>query len=41
MSQALRVLVVGDPYMPVSSYAEALADLGDAVTVSSMQIAAS
>jgi D-3-phosphoglycerate dehydrogenase len=41
MSQALRVLVVGDPYMPVSSYAEALADLGDAVTVSSMQIAGS
>jgi D-3-phosphoglycerate dehydrogenase len=41
MSQALRVLVVGDPYMPASSYAEALAGLGDAVTVSSMQIAGS
>jgi len=34
----LRVLVVGDPYMPVSAFAGALAGLGEAVTVASMQI---
>lgn len=33
-----RVLVVGDPYMPATVYAEALARLGDDVTVSTMQI---
>ena len=34
----LRVLVIGDPYMPVSAYAESLAGLDGAVTVASMQI---
>ena len=35
----MKVLVVGDPYMPVSAYAEALSDLeGDAVELSTMQI---
>jgi D-3-phosphoglycerate dehydrogenase / 2-oxoglutarate reductase len=34
---SLRVLVVGDPYMPVSAYAEALAGL-DRAEVSTMQI---
>ena len=39
----LRVLVVGDPYMPVSAYADALADLtgagpGGRVELSTMQI---
>ena len=38
MSQPLRVLVIGDPYMPVSAYAESLAGLDGAVTVTSMQI---
>jgi D-3-phosphoglycerate dehydrogenase len=38
VSHPLRVLVVGDPYMPAGAYAEALADLGDAVTVTSMEI---
>ncbi len=33
-----RVLAVGDPFMPVSSFAAALADLGDAVAVTLMQI---
>ena len=37
MSQPLRVLVIGDPYMPVAAYAGALASLGDA-TVTTMQI---
>jgi len=37
----VRVLVVGDPYMPTGSYAEALAGLGDAVTVTSLQISRS
>jgi D-3-phosphoglycerate dehydrogenase len=37
-AEPVRVLVVGDPYMPVSAYAEALADLGSTVTVTSMQI---
>jgi D-3-phosphoglycerate dehydrogenase / 2-oxoglutarate reductase len=35
----LRVLVVGDPYMPASAYNEPLADLGDEVAVASLQIA--
>ena len=34
----LRVLVVGDPYMPVSAYAEALASLSGLVELSTMQI---
>jgi len=34
----LRVLVVGDPFMPVSAYAEPLAQLGDEVDVTSVQI---
>ncbi|HUY47486.1 MAG TPA: NAD(P)-dependent oxidoreductase [Streptosporangiaceae bacterium] len=34
----VRVLVIGDPYMPVSAYAEPLALLGEEVTVASMQI---
>jgi D-3-phosphoglycerate dehydrogenase len=35
----LRVLVVGDPYMPVSAYADALSSLtGDGVEVSTLQI---
>jgi D-3-phosphoglycerate dehydrogenase len=34
----LRVLVIGDPYMPASAYAEFLAPLGDEVIVDSMQI---
>jgi D-3-phosphoglycerate dehydrogenase len=38
MSQPLRVLVIGDPYMPVSAYAESLAGLDGAATVTSMQI---
>ena len=37
MSQPLRVLVIGDPYMPVAAYTGALASLGDA-TVTTMQI---
>jgi D-3-phosphoglycerate dehydrogenase len=36
----MRVLVVGDPYMPVSAFTEALARLGDAVTVSTLQVEA-
>ncbi|MGD0239760.1 MAG: NAD(P)-dependent oxidoreductase [Streptosporangiaceae bacterium] len=34
----MKVLVVGDPYMPVSAYAEALADLDDKVDLSTTQI---
>jgi len=34
----VRVLVIGDPYMPASAYAEPLAGLGDMVEVTSMQI---
>jgi D-3-phosphoglycerate dehydrogenase / 2-oxoglutarate reductase len=34
----VRVLAIGDPYMPVSCFAEALASLGEAVTVTQMQI---
>jgi D-3-phosphoglycerate dehydrogenase / 2-oxoglutarate reductase len=34
----MRVLVVGDPYMPVSAFTEALARLGDAVSVSTLQV---
>jgi D-3-phosphoglycerate dehydrogenase len=34
----VRVLVIGDPYMPSSAYAEPLAGLGDMVEVTSMQI---
>ena len=35
----LRVLVVGDPYMPVSAYASALAGLDGRVELTTMQIA--
>lgn len=38
MNGAPRVLVVGDPYMPVSAYAEALAGLDDRVLLSRLQI---
>jgi D-3-phosphoglycerate dehydrogenase / 2-oxoglutarate reductase len=34
----VRVLVVGDPFMPASAYAEPLARLGDQVDVTSIQI---
>jgi D-3-phosphoglycerate dehydrogenase len=34
----VRVLVIGDPYMPASVYAPFLAGLGDRITVDSMQI---
>ncbi len=34
----MRVLAIGDPYMPVTCFAEALASLGEAVTVTQMQI---
>ena len=34
----MRVLAIGDPYMPVTCFAEALASLGEAVTVTEMQI---
>jgi len=34
----VRVLAIGDPYMPVASFAEALASLGEAVTVTQLQI---
>ena len=34
----LRVLAIGDPYMPVTSFTDALASLGEAVTVTEMQI---
>jgi D-3-phosphoglycerate dehydrogenase / 2-oxoglutarate reductase len=34
----LRILAVGDPYMPAASFTAALAGLGDAVTVSELQI---
>jgi D-3-phosphoglycerate dehydrogenase / 2-oxoglutarate reductase len=36
--QPLRVLVVGDPYMPVSAYADALTTLDGRVQVSTLQI---
>ena len=34
----VRVLVIGDPYLPSSAYAEPLARLGAEVDVTSMQI---
>ena len=34
----VRVLVIGDPYMPLSAYAEPLARLGAEVDVTSIQI---
>jgi len=34
----LRVLVVGDPYMPAGVFASALAGLGDAITVTELQL---
>jgi D-3-phosphoglycerate dehydrogenase len=34
----LRILVVGDPYMPATAYAEPLAQLGDEINVTSIQI---
>ena len=36
--QPVRVLAIGDPFMPASYFAEAFASLGDAVTVTTMQI---
>ena len=38
LSQPVRVLAIGDPYMPVGSFAEALARLGTAVRVTQLQI---
>jgi D-3-phosphoglycerate dehydrogenase / 2-oxoglutarate reductase len=35
----VRVLAVGDPYMPVTCFTEALAGLGDAVSITQIQIA--
>jgi D-3-phosphoglycerate dehydrogenase len=37
-ADAVRVLVVGDPYMPVTAYTDALARLGDDLAVSTLQI---
>ena len=37
---AIRILAVGDPFMPASAFSRALAALGDAVTVTEFQIAA-
>jgi D-3-phosphoglycerate dehydrogenase len=37
-SQPLRVLAVGDPFMPAGNFAAALASLGDAITVTQLQI---
>jgi D-3-phosphoglycerate dehydrogenase / 2-oxoglutarate reductase len=37
-NQPLRVLAIGDPYMPVGSFADALASLGAAVSVTQLQI---
>ncbi len=36
--EQLRVLAVGDPFMPASAFTHALAALGDAVTVTELQI---
>ena len=36
--QPVRVLAIGDPFMPASYFAEAFASLGDAVIVTSVQI---
>jgi D-3-phosphoglycerate dehydrogenase / 2-oxoglutarate reductase len=38
MSQPLHLLVIGDPYMPVSAYTGALAGLGGGVAVTTMEI---
>jgi D-3-phosphoglycerate dehydrogenase len=38
LNQPLRVLAIGDPYMPVASFAAALASLGDAAAVTELQI---
>ena len=38
VAQPLRVLVVGDPYMPVSAYADALSSLDGQVELSTLQI---
>ena len=38
LPRPMRVLVVGDPYMPVSAYADALAGLDGQVELSTMQI---
>lgn len=40
-ADAVRVLVVGDPYMPVTAYTDSLARLGDGLAVSTLQIDAS
>ena len=36
--QPVRVLAIGDPFMPASCFVEAFASLGDAVSVTPMQI---
>ena len=38
MNPPVRVLAVGDPYMPAASFAAALGRLGDAVTITELQI---
>ena len=38
LPQPVRVLVIGDPYMPVSAYGDALASLAGQVELSTMQI---
>jgi D-3-phosphoglycerate dehydrogenase / 2-oxoglutarate reductase len=38
LRQPVRVLAIGDPYMPVGSFTDALASLGAAVTVTQLQI---
>jgi D-3-phosphoglycerate dehydrogenase / 2-oxoglutarate reductase len=38
LPQPLRVLVIGDPYMPLSAYADALASLDGNVELTTMQI---
>jgi D-3-phosphoglycerate dehydrogenase len=37
-AEQVRILAVGDPFMPVSAFTRALAALGDAVTVTELQI---
>jgi D-3-phosphoglycerate dehydrogenase / 2-oxoglutarate reductase len=37
-AEPVRVLAVGDPFMPVSAFTDALAALGDAVAVTELQI---
>ena len=37
-AEPLRVLAVGDPFMPASAFTRALHDLGDAVAITELQI---